>query len=167
MKIIDSLHKQDPVGWIIDLRGNTGGIIEYFVSAICQIVDEFEIIGYDEQGKQNSSLTSNGKSFTLRSGDSVIVKVDHPFRISLDFKNIHVLIDKNTASAGEILSFILRKYKKAKIYGESSYGVLSLMNLEHFREFSLVYPFSQLDTGDGLGRIVPDVAEIPKELFPR
>lgn len=166
MKIIAELDSHKPEGWIIDLRNNTGGIVEYFTAAICQIIDEFELLGYDRKGQLNSVIKSDGDKFELIMDNEVVVAVDYPFRVKIDFKNLYVLINRNTASAAELLTILLRKYKGAKVCGERSYGIVSLMQSTSYRDCTFIYPISKIMFDDGADYIKPDIEGIPEYLNP-
>jgi len=167
MKIISQLNELNPKGWVIDLRNNTGGIIEYFIASICQIVDEFNLKGYNKDGEQNATMGSKGDKFKLIMEEETVVKVDYPFKVHINFKNMYVLINNNTASAAEVLTILLKEYRKAKVCGEESYGIVSLMQSTTYRDYTFVYPVSKIYFDNGADRIIPDIKGIPKYLHPR
>lgn len=166
MKIIAELATKKPEGWIIDLRGNTGGIIEYFIISICQIVDEFELLGYDKYGNVGATVKSDGSTFKLEMDGETVISVEFPFKTNIKFKNIYVLIDKHTASAAELLAILLRKYKGAKICGERSYGIVSLMQSTTFNDCTFTYPVYKIMFDNGADHIEPDIQGIPEFLYP-
>lgn len=166
MKIIAELAKNKPQGWVIDLRGNTGGIIEYFIASICQIVDKFELIGYDKDNNPAAYIKSDGDIFTLEMDGEIVVRVEYPFKTNIKFENIYVIIDNNTASAAEILTILLRKYKNAKVCGERSYGIVSLMQSTMYNDFTFTYPAFRIEFDNGAEFIVPDIDGIPEYLYP-
>ncbi len=167
MKIIYALWLKKPDGWIIDLRANTGGIVEYFIASISQFIDEFEIKGYDRRGRENSSIASKGNTFRMTIEDDIVFDIEFPFKLEIETSNISVLIDNNTASAAEIIALLLRRYKDAKIYGQDSYGVISLMSTTSYYDFNLVFPVSKIKFDDNsVEKVVPDIYGIPEHLYP-
>ncbi len=166
MKIISQLNAKSPKGWIIDLRNNTGGIVEYFTAAICQIIDEFELVGYDKKGEPNSRIVATKDNFKLEIENEIVVSVDYPFRVKINFKNLYVLINENTASAAEVLAILLKKYKGAKICGNESYGIVSLMQSTTYHECTFIYPISKILFDNGADKIIPDIKGVPKYLYP-
>lgn len=168
MKIIYALWLKKPDGWILDLRSNTGGIVEYYLAALSQFIDEFSLVGCDRKGKPNSSIISENNRFKMVTEGEVIFDLEFPFKVSIDLGNIHVLIDENTASAAEIVTILLRKYKGAKVYGTDSFGIVSLMVSTHYKDYTLVFPISRIDfEGSTInGKIKPDEYGIPEYLYP-
>jgi carboxyl-terminal processing protease len=96
---------------IVDVRSNTGGLLDQSVDVISYFVEPNTTI-VQEQSKNPSNpkdfsitkLTSNPKSFSL---------VKYP---------VIVLTDKFSASASEILAGAFKDIKKSKIYGEKTFG---------------------------------------------
>lgn len=100
---IKNLKDKKADKWIIDLRGNPGG---YVTSAV-------EAAGYFINGG-NNVLTMKEKNRNLH---YPALKPEE--RINAP---IAVLVDKNSASAAEILSAALKDYGKAVILGTTTYG---------------------------------------------
>lgn len=98
---VDELKSQGMQKMIIDLRDNPGGVLD----VVCDIADYLlpeGIITYTE--------TKDGKREEYRSDAS-------EYNIPMA-----VLINKNSASASEILTGALKDYDRAEIIGETSYG---------------------------------------------
>jgi hypothetical protein len=167
MKIIYALWMKKPDGWIIDLRANTGGIVEYFIVCISQFIDEFDVRGYDRKGNENSLIATHGNKFKMTIEGDTVFEIEFPFKLDIEASNINVLIDNNTASAAEIITLLLRKYCGAKVYGQDSYGVVSLMVTASYHDYTLVYPVSKIKF-DGFEneKIKPDIYGVPEHLYP-
>lgn len=86
---------------IIDLRMNPGGMIDSVVAVADQILTGGTVVSYHtmHQGSEN---------FTIKG-------IDNPMPMA-------VLIDKNSASASEILAGAVQDKKEGTIIGETSYG---------------------------------------------
>jgi len=93
-------------GIIIDLRGNSGGLLSNAVKMLDYVTERGELL-----------LTSKGKNTrsnkTWKSRIKPIIKDNIP---------IVVLIDKSSASASEIVSGALQDLDRAVIIGQKSYG---------------------------------------------
>lgn len=99
--------------FIIDLRGNYGGLLNEVAYMLNQLIAEkdvllFKTTGYNVKDKE---FKSTGKPF---------------FRIN----NIAILIDEHTASAAELFAAALQDLDRAKIFGSPSFG--KAMVLEQF-----------------------------------
>lgn len=86
---------------IIDLRMNPGGLLDSVVDVANQILTKGTVVSYH---------TKKG-----RSQDYTIQGIDEPMPIA-------VLIDRNSASAAEILAGAVQDKKEGIILGETSYG---------------------------------------------
>ena len=100
-KQLSSLKDQGCEKLIIDLRMNPGGMIDSVVAVADQILTGGTVVSYHtmHQGTEN---------FTIKG-------IDNPMPMS-------VLIDKNSASASEILAGAVQDKKEGTIIGETSYG---------------------------------------------
>jgi len=110
-------------GWIVDLRGNTGGNMYPMIAGLGPLTGE-GTLGYfskasDNKEKRNPWIYKKGKSGTgsrLRGG------VVNPYKLKNKDAKVAVLIGKRTSSSGEMtaISFIGRK--NAKLFGTRSGG---------------------------------------------
>ena len=101
---LDALEKtRSTEGLIIDLRGNTGGLLPNAVFIANLFIPEGNIV---------SIVGRDGYKFDISAQD-------------LDFKinkPMIILVDGNSASASEILSGALKDYNKALLLGTRTYG---------------------------------------------
>lgn len=96
-------NTQDSKGLIVDLRGNTGGLLTnaIFIANL-----------FIENGKLVSIVGRNGYKYDVMAQDT----------------NVHIhkpmilLVNGSSASASEILSGAMKDYHKAKILGTQTYG---------------------------------------------
>lgn len=102
---LEQFHKSDIKKIIIDLRGNPGGSIESYRNIAWLFVPDGTVINHFVTRQWTQSYTSNGDG-----------------RFAKTFNKIIILVDKNTASASEMLSLTLREYLGAIVVGEKTYG---------------------------------------------
>lgn len=88
---------------IIDLRGNTGGLLDNAVFIANMFIPQGEIV-----------------EIIYRNGHKKSIKADSEQKV-LD-KPVIVLVNGASASASEILSGALKDYKKAKLVGKKTFG---------------------------------------------
>lgn len=103
-EFVEALEKTDKTsGLIIDLRGNTGGLLPNAVFIANMFIDDGNIV---------SIVGRNGykRNIYAESTDYII---DKPML---------VLVDGGSASASEILSGALKDYHKAKLVGTKTFG---------------------------------------------
>ena len=96
-------NTQDMKGLIIDLRGNTGGLLTNAV---------FIANLFIKKGRLVSIVGRNGYKYDIMAENSNI-NIDKP---------IVILVNRTSASASEILSGALKDYNKAKIVGTNTFG---------------------------------------------
>jgi carboxyl-terminal processing protease len=90
-------------GLIIDLRNNPGGVVDSVVAVASDFVGHDPVLIV--QGKSSSEQTIRGIEDA-----------------SVGSMPIAVLVNHNSASASEILAGALRDDRKAKLFGESTFG---------------------------------------------
>ena len=101
MEALEKTKKTD--GLILDLRGNTGGLLPNAIFIANLFIPEGNIV---------SIVGRNGYKYDICAQDT-------DFSIN---KPMIVLVDGASASASEILSGALKDYKKAKLIGSQTYG---------------------------------------------
>lgn len=99
---IRNLEKQQVAGYILDLRGNPGGLLFSSVEIARMWMDKGIIVStVDRQGTREREV-ANGRALT-----------DKP---------LVILVDKGSASASEILSGALQDNKRAVLVGTQTFG---------------------------------------------
>lgn len=103
-EFLDALNKtQNAGGLIIDLRGNTGGLLPNAVFIANLFIPKGNIV---------SIVGRNGDKYSIDAQNTDLF-IDKP---------LVVLVDEASASASEILSGALKDYKKAILVGTKTYG---------------------------------------------
>jgi carboxyl-terminal processing protease len=97
-----SLEDQDVEGYVLDLRGNPGGLLEASIDIARQWLNEGIIV---------STRTREGIRDVRRATGSAITD-----------KPLVVLIDQGSASASEILSGSLQDNSRAELVGQKTFG---------------------------------------------
>ena len=99
----EKLQKQNIKSLVIDLRNNGGGIVDEATKIADYILDKDSTIVI--------TTDKNGKEKETKAKENPIINMP-----------IVVLVNKNTASASEILSGALKDLNKAKLVGTKTYG---------------------------------------------
>lgn len=103
-EFVEALTKtQDCNGLIIDLRGNTGGLLPNAVVIADMFLTQGHIVSVVDRNKQKANIDAQSKPYAIN-------------------KPLVVLIDESTASASEILSGALKDNQKAILVGTKTYG---------------------------------------------
>ena len=145
IKQIKLLEKNSkPIGYIIDLRNNPGGLLNQAISITDYFLEDGEIVS--TKGRK----LSESRKFFARKGD--VIKG----------KPIIVLINNGSASASEILAGALKDHKRAIILGENTYGkgsVQSIIPLRNGGGMRLTISKYYLPSGKSISEVgvTPDI----------
>ena len=137
-------NKERPVGYILDLRNNPGGLLTQAIRVTDFFLDEGEIVS--TRGRK----AIENRRFFARKGDKV------------KGKPLIVLINNGSASASEIVAGALKDHKRAIILGSNTYGkgsVQSIIPLNNGGGIRITISKYYLPSGDsisGVG-ISPDI----------
>ncbi|MEH2044014.1 carboxyl-terminal processing protease CtpC [Nostoc sp.] len=99
---IKDLESKKVAGYILDLRGNPGGLLFSSVDIARMWIDKGKIVSTVERQGEAEKEEANGKALTT--------------------KPLVVLVDKGSASASEILSGALQDNKRATLVGTQTFG---------------------------------------------
>ena len=103
-EFIEALGKsQNCEGLILDLRGNTGGLMPNAVFIADMFLTQGNIVSIVDRNKQKAYIDAQSKPYSIN-------------------KPVVILIDQATASASEILSGALKDNNKAILVGKKTFG---------------------------------------------
>lgn len=122
---IRAADRGDLMGWIVDLRGNSGGNMWPMVAGVGPVLGEGvsgHFINADDRGTQWSyfegvSWESDPVSDILR------VRVDQPYQLLVARPRVAVLIDQRTASSGEATAISFKQRPDARFFGTPTCGL--------------------------------------------
>ena len=145
-KIIKDFEKKSssPIGYIVDLRNNPGGLLTQAINITDLFLNDGEIVS--TKGRKISET----RKFFARRGDEI------------KGKPIVVLINNGSASASEIFAGALKDHKRAIILGENSYGkgsVQSIIPLRNGGGMRLTISKYYLPSGKSISEVgvTPDI----------
>lgn len=101
MEALENIKNTDSM--ILDLRGNTGGLLDNAVFIANLFIKEGKLVEIIYRNGQKKSINANPNQQQLE-------------------KPLVVLVNGASASASEILSGALKDYKKAKLVGKKTFG---------------------------------------------
>jgi carboxyl-terminal processing protease len=156
-------------GWIIDLRGNYGGSHLPMIEGLAPLLGEgFIFSEANNKGETDSSFILKGV-YVRKSKGILVYKFPSSGKqqFGTALLPLAVLIDKHTASGGEITAISLVRCKGMKLFGEKSAGYPTLNKVFLMPDNSLLYLVHKL-IRDANGRIhtdslVPDFSVTQKE----
>ncbi len=142
---INNLEKKNkPIGYILDLRNNPGGLLTQAINVTDFFLNDGEIVS--TKGRR---LIEN-RRFFAKKGDKV------------KGKPLIVLINGGSASASEIVAGALKDHKRAIILGENTYGkgsVQSIIPLSDGGGIRITVSKYYLPSGDSISEVgvTPDI----------
>ena len=145
---IDKATGGHPLGYVVDLRSNPGGLLDQAVDVADDFLDSGEIVS--QRGRTKDDI----ERYYARPGDMA-----HGLPVI-------VLTDAGTASASEIVAGALQDHRRALIMGETSFGKGSVQTVvQTGPEAALRLTTARYYTPSGrsvqAGGIQPDV-EVPQ-----
>ena len=142
---IDKTLGHQPLGYVVDLRSNPGGLLDEAVSVSDQFLDHGEIVS--QRGRERRDI----ERYVARPGDNA-----HGLPVI-------VLVDAGSASAAEIVAGALQDNHRALVMGEKSFGkgsVQTLIPLDEQTALRLTTARYYTPSGRSVqeGGIEPDIA---------
>jgi carboxyl-terminal processing protease len=145
---MSDLRSQNIQAWLIDLRDNGGGVLSAAVDVASEFLDGGNVL---IEQKRNAPEAA----YSVRDSQA-------------DKALLAVLINKNSASASEVVAGAIQDRQRGKIIGEKSFGKGSVQLIFDLKDGSSVHvttskwltPNRRLIDGDGL---TPDVAVVRAE----
>jgi carboxyl-terminal processing protease len=108
-------------GWLVDVRGNTGGNMWPMIAGVGPILGE-STLGYfvDADGEMSPWFYEDGQAGL---GDLVLAEVDRPLVLERGSRSVAVLTDSLTASSGEAVAIAFRGRDGTRSFGEATWGL--------------------------------------------
>ncbi len=129
MSVLHELDLQNPVGWIIDLRGNTGGNFFAMMAGLSPIFGNKEYVKMTYRDGSIKSVLFNKRDL-IYDEKKVAKTSSKSVPLSSAKGKIAVLLGPNTSSAGEMVAIAFKSLSTSRFFGQPTMGVAS--NTEEF-----------------------------------
>src|SRR5262245_14649927 len=113
-RVVERLEGEGMRALVLDLRDNPGGLLKSAVAVSDQFLTEGKIVSIKDRN-------GNGETKTATSRGTLFEPAAE--------KPMAILINKNSASASEIVAAALQDHKRAVVVGERSYGKGSVQKI--------------------------------------
>ncbi len=147
--------KNNIAGWIVDLKGNTGGNMYPMITGLGPLTGN---------GTLGHFLTTTGKvssSWMYSNGSTRVVSIKNAYVLKDETKKVAVLIGPRTSSSGEMTTVSFIGKSNAKLFGQASGGYTtgnSLFKLKDGSTLALATSYiSDRNDKPYYGKINPDV----------
>ena len=119
-RAIAAADRDDTTGWVVDVRGNTGGNMWPMLAGVGPVLGE-GIVGYfiDPVGTESAWEYRDGASWD---GGERIQGVDAPYRLRRERPRVAVLIDNGTVSSGEAVAIAFLRRPDTRSFGAPTCG---------------------------------------------
>jgi len=117
---IRAVGKQVHCGWVVDLRGNTGGNMWPMLAGIGPVLGDGRAGTFVSPDSAVPWGYSDGYAWE---GADTNVRVPRPLRLSPKFPPVAVLTDSRTASSGEAIAISFRGRPKTRSFGDQTAGL--------------------------------------------
>ncbi|GAA1641737.1 S41 family peptidase [Actinoplanes couchii] len=159
--LVRDLDGQRPDGWIVDLRGNTGGNMYPMLTVLAPLLGD---------GVLGSFVDADGESagqWILRDGvvhqdDEPLSPEPHPHRLATAGPPIAVLTDGDTMSAGEATLIAFRGLPDVRTFGAPTAG-LATGNAAHELADGSMLVLTEVRESDRAGRLFGTDPIVPDE----
>ncbi|WP_192822368.1 S41 family peptidase [Rufibacter sp. LB8] len=118
--LIKRLDQQNPKGWILDLRGNWGGMLDPMMAGVAPLLGDGKWLGFEDADK--NEVFWEVRDGQLVEKDSVLMAVSNSYRVKNTKAPISILTDKNTASSGEMVAMAFVGRPHTKLIGTNTAG---------------------------------------------
>jgi hypothetical protein len=118
------LAKQNPAGWIVDLRGNLGGNMWPMLAGVGSL-EGFGPVGsitYGDGHKEVWFNTPAGVGMTDAKGQLKLIMASAQPKISKAMRPVAVIFDHGTASSGEAIAVSFRGRRLSRSFGRPTHG---------------------------------------------
>lgn len=152
---VSKLYKNNPKGWIIDLRMNGGGNIRPMLAGLGMFFKNGIYTYYIDRGGKSSEEAS------FRDGEFLIdgkIQAEIKNKItSVTDSKIAVLMGPGTASSGEGVAIALSQLKNSKSFGNLSAGLANATNGFVFNKNLSYYLISVARIADKNKKLYPEI----------
>jgi carboxyl-terminal processing protease len=126
---IKALEKQQVEAYVVDLRGNPGGLLDQSLSISQMWIEQGDIVKTTDRTKVTEIIDRGGMVKTIDPAGKVrllnrqgFYQEVVPNRPVLTKRPLAVIVDGNSASSAEILTGALKDNKRATIVGTQTFG---------------------------------------------
>lgn len=131
--IIAELDSQHPKGWIVDLRGNLGGNVWPMLAGIGPLLSVSENIGegVSNNGRSTNYYRDGVAGYVAHQNNGHETTFSYP-RVGIpayklaEQPRIAVLVDRSTASSGEITAIAFKGRSNTRFFGEHTLGATTI-----------------------------------------
>src|ERR1700753_886765 len=166
-RILTDLTAQSPKGWIVDLRGNTGGNMWPMLAGIGPILGDGSVGSFVANDGNVSWFYQDGKTGTRNPAGLETVSLtlqEEPVLQSPSVAPVAVLVDSSTASSAEAITIAFPGRPASRSFGSRTAGKSTAVQPFKLDDGAELYLTTAIDA-DRSGKAYPDGFS-PDEVIP-
>lgn len=149
-------------GWIVDLRGNTGGDMNPMLAGLSPLLSDGPLGGFIDRAGNKTLLSLQGREVQLGGKPTLSLGAENARKLS---GPVAVLQDGKTASSGEVVLLAFRGREGARTFGAPSVGVSSANEVRRLYDGTEMLITVALDM-DASGQVYGGVIEPQQSVAP-
>jgi carboxyl-terminal processing protease len=157
-RILTDLTAQSPKGWIVDLRGNTGGNMWPMLAGIGPILGDGSVGSFVANDGNVSWFYQDGKTGTRNPAGLETVSLtlqEEPVLQSPSVAPVAVLVDSSTASSAEAITIAFHGRPASRSFGSRTAGKSTAVQPFKLDDGAELYVTTAIDA-DRSGKAYPD-----------
>jgi carboxyl-terminal processing protease len=167
-RVLSDLSTQNPRGWIVDLRGNTGGNMWPMLTGIGPILGDGAVGSFVAADGNVTWFYQDGKTGTRNPAglETVSLTLDEaPVLNSMSpTAPVAVLVDSSTASSAEAIAIAFHGRANTRFFGSKTAGQSTAVQPFKLDDGAEIYLTTAIDA-DRTGKAFPE-GFTPDEMFP-
>lgn len=166
-RIVATLVAQKPEGWIIDLRGNTGGNMWPMLDGVGPILGNGVVGAFVmASGKRVSWFYNDGKAGTRNTAgiESVSLNLPATEEQAGPPPPVAVLVDSSTAKSAEAVAIAFHGRPNTRFFGQHTAGMSTAVQGFRLSDGAEIYLTTAIDA-DRNGKVFPN-GLTPDQVFP-
>ncbi|MEU5902460.1 MULTISPECIES: S41 family peptidase [unclassified Streptomyces] len=162
--LVRELDAHRPGGWIVDLRGNTGGNMYPMMTVLAPLLAD-GLLGSFVDGDGQTTGRWNLRDGIVHHDEEAMSPVPNPYRLTAPDIRVAVLIDGRTMSAAEATLIAFLGKRNVRTFGEPTAG-LATGNAAIELSDGAMLVLTAVREADRLGRVYGDAPIQPDEIVP-
>ncbi len=165
-RILTDLSTQNPLGWIVDLRGNTGGNMWPMLTGIGPILGDGVVGSFVAPDNNITWFYKNGEAGTRNPAglETVSLTLQDGVTVPSATMPVAVLVDGGTTSSAEAVSIAFQGRAGTRFFGTHTAGKSTAVQPFRLDDGAELYLTTAIDA-DRKGKAYPD-GVTPDESFP-
>ena len=165
-RILTDLSAQNPKGWIVDLRGNTGGNMWPMLTGIGPILGDGVVGSFVAADGNIPWFYQDGKTGTRNQAglETVSLTLDDAPVLMTPSAPVAVLVDSSTASSAEAITIAFHGRSDTRFFGSRTAGKSTAVQPFKLDDGAELYLTTAIDA-DRTGKQFPD-GFTPDQVFP-